>query len=162
MPFRVFERYPGKNGKKGSAKSYIDPVSGEILSATKYRDYKAETEGFTGFRQKQTAHKKQITISKTGFIQHHYYLGIPKNLAQVISDILRGYEYIDSFAIGAIYMVEEAGSDPDEMTAQSNLYPCLPMYIRGALDELKLSLMLYMIAKLKAYFITIYPPKGAF
>ncbi len=157
MPFIIASR-----GPSGRPSRYLDTDTGETISARQYRNRtEAQSSGFASISQKQKAQKKRIAISKTGLVQHQYRLGKPINLAQVIADLIRQYEYRDSFAVGAVYTIEEDGiPSPYTAAAQSNLYPCLPMYIRGALDELKLTLLLYMYATLKEYFVTVYPPKG--
>lgn len=156
MAYQVIARTP-----KGKPSRYLDTDTGESISARQYRNRtEAAKSGYRTLSQKQTATKKHVTVSRTGLVQHHYFLGLPASLAQAVSDIIRQYEYRDSFAIGATYEVYEEGSRPYEQTVQSTLSPCLPRYIRGAIDELKLVIMLYGNYKVKHYFVTIYPPKG--
>ena len=156
MAYEVIARTP-----KGRPSRYVDTETEETLSARQYRNRtEAERGGYKTLSQKQKAVKKHTIVSKTGLVQHHYNLGLPSSLRQAVSDIIRQYEYQDSFAIGAHYIVYEEGVEEYKGSAQSSLRPCLPKYMQELIEELRISLSFYGTWKITGYFVTIYPKEG--
>jgi hypothetical protein len=130
---------------KGSAKSYLDTISGDIISARQYRNrVEASKSGYATLGQKQKATKYATTKhQKVGTVHRSFNLGKPQDIQRAVESTIERTKFGFGMYVTLHVLVTPEMGKPYERYVSSLVFKKDVKQVQDMLED--------CIAKLDAY-----------